>query len=147
MPSVILFSTTPAREKITGTITATGEYTVRVTATDPHGGHAGYTFNLSNALEDVETRPVVEIFGEQNEFFKRAPIAAGTDTGFEITYMDADDAYLENDEVVYEFYLLGANGGKRLIDYFSVDPEGNIIFRIENRFISDLAFEVGSNRW
>ena len=128
--------------KITGTITATGEYTVRVTATDPHGGHAGYTFNLSNALEDVETRPVVEIFGEQNEFFKRAPIAAGTDTGFEITYRDADDAYLENDEVVYEFYLLGANGGKRLIDYFSVDPEGNIIFRIENRFISDLAFEV-----
>ena len=131
---------TPGR--IIGTPKTAGTHIIKVTATDPHGGEASYSFNLSNIGSDVETRPVVEISGTANEILKRVPIASGTDTGFDLTYMDADDAYLENDEVVYEFYLLGANGGKRLIDYFSVDPEGNIIFRIENRFTSDLAFEV-----
>ena len=138
----------PATGKITGTPNA-GTHTIKVTATDGASESASYTFILSTAAANVNTEPVVEISGTQTlDLTARVAFASDTDTGFDITYSDDDDAHRDDDEVVYSFYQLGRDKDGNPIrirsadTLFFVDPDGSIILKKGIKFVSDVTFEV-----
>ena len=131
---------------ITGVIDASGKHTIRVIAEDGNGGEASYTFILSNNVEDItNTQPVVTLGDGEGggieqilELTAGVAVASDTDTGFDITYSDADDANSATDddgEVDYDFYQLGLDNGGNTIrirpanTLFFVDPDGSIILK------------------
>ena len=144
----------PATGKITGTPNAAGPHTIKVTAEDGNGGAARYTFILSTEAANVNTEPVVEISGTQTlVLIDRIPVASDSDTGFDITYSDADDAHLDNDEVIYNFYQVrlvrDENGDvintiriRPADNLLGVSEDGSILLKAGIQFISDLSFEV-----
>ena len=139
----------PATGKITGTPNAAGPHTIKVTTEDGNGGAARYTFILSSDPAEVQTRPEVEISGTQTlDLTARVAFASDTDTGFDITYSDDDDAHRDDDEVVYSFYQLGRDKDGNPIrirsadTLFFVDPDGSIILKKGIKFVSDVTFEV-----
>ena len=139
----------PATGKITGTPDAAGPHTIKVTATDGASESASYTFILSTDPANVNTEPVVEISGTQTlDLTARVAFASDSDTGFDITYSDADDAHRDNDEVIYNFYQLGLDEDDNPIrirpadTLFFVDPDGSILLKAGVRLVSNLSFEV-----
>ena len=139
----------PATGKITGTPNTAGPHTIKVTAEDGNGGAASYTFILSTEAANVNTEPVVEISGTQTlTLTARVAVTSDTDTGFDITYSDADDAHLDNDEVMYSFYQLGRDKDGNPIrirsadDLLEVSEDGSILLKAGVQFVSDLSFEV-----
>ena len=138
----------PVTGKITGVPNAAGPHTIKVTATDGGSESASYTFVLSSNAGDVNTQPVVVISGEQElEVIAGIEVASDTDTGFDITYSDADDDHRDNDEVVYSFYQLGLDEDGNTIrirpaDNLEVSEDGSIMLKAGAAFISDLRLEV-----
>ena len=142
----------PATGKITGTPNAAGPHTIKVTAEDSNGGAARYTFILSSDPAEVQTRPEVEISGTQTlDLTARVAFASDTDTGFDITYSDANSA--DDGGVDYNFYQIRVMRDQdgNIIEIirlrpadtlFSIDPDGSIILKKGIKFVSDVAFEV-----
>ena len=139
----------PATGKITGTPNTAGPHTIKVTATDGASESASYTFILSTDPANVNTEPVMEISGTQTlVLVAKVAVTSDSDTGFNISYIDDDDAHRDNDEVIYNFYQLGRDKGGNTIrirpadTLLKVSADGSILLKAGVRLASDLSFEV-----
>ena len=140
----------PATGKITGTPNTAGPHTIKVTATDGASESASYTFILTTAAANVNTEPVVEISGTQTlVLVAKVAVTSDSDTGFNISYSDADDAHRDNDDdVSYNFYQLGRDKDGNTIrirpadTLLKVSEDGSILLKAGVQFVSDLSFEV-----
>ena len=139
----------PATRKITGTPNTAGPHTIKVTATDGASESASYTFILTTAAANVNTEPVVEISGTQTlVLVAKVAVTSDSDTGFNISYIDDDDAHRDNDEVIYNFYQLGRDKDGNTIrirpadTLLKVSADGSILFKAGVRLASELKFEV-----